>query len=133
MERRQSSYCSGFSAPDLLLWASQNGSSARFRHTNRKYIFPAPLKVKFQTGDLIFENKQKATFSKSLPFFWPALSCGEIDSIALLLLYRLALLLLLIFWLLFSVFSALECMMEGGEASVVYADRTFATSVAAIF
>ncbi|WP_207162422.1 hypothetical protein, partial [Pseudomonas fluorescens] len=63
----------------------------------------------------------------------PALSCGAIDSIALLLLYRLALLLLLIFWLLFSVFSTLECMMEGGEASVVYADRTFATSVAATF
>ncbi|MBD8148236.1 hypothetical protein IFT37_20220 [Pseudomonas fluorescens] len=102
--------------------------------TQTENIFsPAPLKVKFQTGDLIFENKQKATFSKSLPFFWPALSCGAIDSIALLLLYRLALLLLLIFWLLFSVFSTLECMMEGGEASVVYADRTFATSVAATF
>jgi hypothetical protein len=61
------------------------------------------------------------------------LSCGAIDPIALLLLYGLALFLLLIFWLLFSVFSALECMMEGGEASVVYADRTFATLVAATF
>lgn len=113
--------------------AKKTGSSGHFRHINRKYIIRAPLKVKFQTGDLIFENKQKATFSKSPPFFWPALSCGAIDPIALLLHYGLALLLLLIFWLLFSVFSALECLMEGGEASVVYADRTFATSVAATF
>ncbi|CEL29333.1 hypothetical protein SRM1_02684 [Pseudomonas fluorescens] len=44
-------------------------------HKPKIYIFPAPLKVKFQTGDLIFENKQKATFSKSLPFF---LACLEL-------------------------------------------------------
>jgi hypothetical protein len=50
-----------------------------------------------------------------------------------MLLYWFALLVLFIFWLLFSGFSALECLMEGGEASVVYADRTFATSVAATF
>ena len=102
-------------------------------HKPKIYIFPAPLKVKFQTGDLIFENKQKATFSKIPPFFRPALSCGAIDPIALMLLYWFALLVLFIFWLLFSGFSALECLMEGGEASVVYADRTFATSVAATF
>ena len=104
-----------------------------FATQTEKYIFPAPLKVKFQTGDLIFENKQKATFSKSPPFFWPALSCGAIDPIALMLLYGFALLLLFIFWLLFSGFSALECLMEGGEASVVYPDRTFSTLVAATF
>ncbi len=86
--------------------AKKTGSSGHFRHTNRKYIFPAPLKVKFQTGDLIFENKQKATISKGPRFFWLALSCGAIDPIALLLLLASLLMLLLVFLLLFFRISA---------------------------
>ncbi|WP_339464985.1 hypothetical protein [Pseudomonas sp. EA_65y_Pfl2_P74] len=73
------------------------------------------------------KTNKKRRSPKVSRFFWPALSCGAIDPIALLLLYGLALFLLLIFWLLFSVFSALERMMEGDEASVVSAIRTFAT------
>lgn len=79
------------------------------------------------------KTNKKRRSPKVSRFFWPALSCGAIDPIALMLLYWFALLVLFIFWLLFAGFSALECLMEGGEASVVYADRTFATSVAATF
>jgi len=77
------------------------GLSGYVRQTCQKYIFAPHLKGKFQTGDLIFENKQKATISKGPRFFWLALSCGAIDPIALLLLLTPLLLLLLVFLLLF--------------------------------
>lgn len=106
MEFRWISHFRRFFARFSAQEAQEFGFSGRFCHTYRKYIFLAPLKVKFQTGDLIFENKQKATISKGPRFFWLALSCGAIDPIALLLLLAPLLILLLVFLLLFFRISA---------------------------
>ena len=65
-----------------------------------KNIFPSPpLKVKIQTGDLIFENKKKAKIPR-VPAFWDCHGCGAIDPIALLLLFPLLLFLLFLLFLL---------------------------------
>jgi hypothetical protein len=94
------------------------GLSGYVRQTCQKYIFAPHLKGKFQTGDLIFENKQKATISKGPRFFWLALSCGAIDPIALLLLLTPLLLLLLVFLLFFFGFCMVKSMNEGRRSPV---------------